>query len=252
MELSLVAGAPQSFIQQLSQPYYARRPVVALPSSAQMSPQTHEGAMFGGSAGLSGAVLDQTGGVVFGASVTLTSAGGESVGSTTTDNLGRYSFGDVPAANYTLRVESPGFQTEFVQGLFMGVGRDVRQNVTLQVGSQAQTVTVTAALPAVNTSSAEVGGVRGGNVGSGAELGGSGVGLAGGRLLPKQVAPLAAPLAALTQISQARQQMESAAEGAELGDLFQYKLKDPVTIHKNESALVPILQAHLGAEKVSL
>jgi hypothetical protein len=37
-----------------------------------------------------------------------------------------------------------------------------------------------------------------------------------------------------------------------LGDLFQYKLKDRVTIHKNESALVPILQAHVGSEKVSL
>ena len=35
VELSLVAGSPQSFIQQLSQPFYARRPVVPLPSSVQ-------------------------------------------------------------------------------------------------------------------------------------------------------------------------------------------------------------------------
>src|SRR6202021_4269786 len=35
VELSLVAGAPQSFIEQLSQPYYARRPIVALPENAQ-------------------------------------------------------------------------------------------------------------------------------------------------------------------------------------------------------------------------
>ena len=41
VELSLVAGAPQSFIQQLSQPYYARRPVVPLPESVQLTPQTH-------------------------------------------------------------------------------------------------------------------------------------------------------------------------------------------------------------------
>jgi len=254
VELSLVAGAPQSFIQQLSQPYYARRPVVALPASAQMSPQTHEGAMFGGAAGLSGAVLDQAGGLVPGARVTLTSSAGQSIGSTTTDNLGRYSFGDVPAANYTLRVEHPGFQTEFVQGLLMGGGREVRQNVTLQVGAQTQTVTVTAEIPPMNTSSAEIAGVRGGNVGSGGELGALGAGVAGGRLLQRGAlaAPPAAPLAAIAQISQARQQMESAAEGADLGDLFQYKLKDPVTIRKNESALVPILQAHLGAEKVSV
>jgi hypothetical protein len=31
VQLSLVAGAPQSFVQNLSQPYYARRPVVGLP-----------------------------------------------------------------------------------------------------------------------------------------------------------------------------------------------------------------------------
>ncbi len=42
VELSLVAGAPQSFVQELSQPYYTRRPVVPLPENAMISPQTHE------------------------------------------------------------------------------------------------------------------------------------------------------------------------------------------------------------------
>ncbi len=42
MQLSLVAGAPQSFIEQISQPYYVRRPVVELPKTAQLTPQTHE------------------------------------------------------------------------------------------------------------------------------------------------------------------------------------------------------------------
>src|SRR5260370_175603 len=41
VEVSLVAGAPHSFIQQLSQPYYGRRPVVPLPASVQLTPQTH-------------------------------------------------------------------------------------------------------------------------------------------------------------------------------------------------------------------
>src|SRR5580692_6157178 len=47
VELSLVAGAPQSFVQELSQPYYARRPVVALPENAKITPQTHEATMEG-------------------------------------------------------------------------------------------------------------------------------------------------------------------------------------------------------------
>ena len=46
--------------------------------------------------------------------------------------------------------------------------------------------------------------------------------------------------------------MLSAAQGLDLGDLFEYKLKDRVTIHKNESSLVPIVQAHVQTEKVSL
>jgi hypothetical protein len=37
VDLSLVAGAPQSFIQNLSQPYYSRRNVVPLPSSPEPS-----------------------------------------------------------------------------------------------------------------------------------------------------------------------------------------------------------------------
>ena len=45
VELSLVAGAPHSFIQQLSQPYYGRRPVVPLPESVQLTPQTHAAAL---------------------------------------------------------------------------------------------------------------------------------------------------------------------------------------------------------------
>ena len=45
VELALVAGAPQSFVQELSQPYYTRRPVVPLPENAMLSPQTHEATM---------------------------------------------------------------------------------------------------------------------------------------------------------------------------------------------------------------
>ena len=42
VKLSLIAGAPQSFIQPLSIPYYSRRPEIGLPEEAQLSPQTHE------------------------------------------------------------------------------------------------------------------------------------------------------------------------------------------------------------------
>ncbi len=47
VELSLVAGAPVSFVQNLSQPLYARRPVVPLPEGFQVTPQTHEATLEG-------------------------------------------------------------------------------------------------------------------------------------------------------------------------------------------------------------
>jgi hypothetical protein len=42
VELSLVAGAPQSFIQPLSQPLYTHRPMIPIATVAQNSPITHE------------------------------------------------------------------------------------------------------------------------------------------------------------------------------------------------------------------
>jgi hypothetical protein len=42
------------------------------------------------------------------------------------------------------------------------------------------------------------------------------------------------------------------AEGKSAGDFFEYKINQKITIGKNQSALVPILQAHIEAEKVTL
>ena len=144
VELSLVAGAPQSFIQQLSQPLYGRRPVVPLSLGAQLTPQTHEGAMLGGLAALSGRVLDPSGGVIPNAQVALLSESGEEVATTTTDGQGNYAFGDLPAGVYRLRVQTQGFQTSMLYGLSLGGGRERTQDVTLRVGSVTSTVTVEA------------------------------------------------------------------------------------------------------------
>ncbi|MGH9522407.1 MAG: carboxypeptidase regulatory-like domain-containing protein, partial [Terriglobales bacterium] len=45
VQLTLVAGSPQSFVQDISQPLYARRPVIALPHAAMLVPQSHEGTL---------------------------------------------------------------------------------------------------------------------------------------------------------------------------------------------------------------
>jgi hypothetical protein len=265
VELSLVAGAPQSFIQQLSQPLYGRRPVVPLSLGAQLTPQTHEGAMLiSGLAALSGRVVDQNGGVIPNAQVALLSESGEEVATTTTDGQGNYAFGDLPIGVYRLRVQTQGFQTSMLNGLSLGGGRDRNQDVTLSLGSTTQTVEVAAEAATVNTDSAMASGSP--SAGSGNRLG-SGRGIGGGRGAGVAAGHAwgiggAAPvngrsftaMAALEPgaVSEARSSMLSAAQGLDLGDLFEYKLKDRVTIHKNESSLVPIVQAHVQTEKVSL
>jgi hypothetical protein len=153
VELSLVAGAPHSFIQELSEPYYGRRPVVPLPESVQLSPQTHAATLVPQaqtfSAGVSGGVA---GGI----------AGG--------------SMGGV------------------IGGVSGGTGRNTALAAPQTIGVASETV----------------------------------------------------------EVESAMEGSEPAAEGAALGDMFEYKLKERVTIRKNQSALVPILQTDILADKVSL
>ena len=81
VRLSLVAGAPQSFIQNIFQPYYTRRPSIALPHSYMLMPQTHEGTMVGSG---TGGGVGSGAGAGFGASSydTLGSSGKLSPGAT--------------------------------------------------------------------------------------------------------------------------------------------------------------------------
>jgi hypothetical protein len=53
-------------------------------------------------------------------------------------------------------------------------------------------------------------------------------------------------------VNASREAAIAAASGQGLGGLFEYKLKDKVTLKKNQSALVPIAQTEIEAEKVSL
>ena len=268
VELSLVAGSPQSFIQQLSQPYYARRPVVALPENSQLSPQTHDSAMLGGFAGLSGTITDPSGAVIPNAKVQVFSPSGQIAATVFTDGQGRYETSDLPAAEYRVEFSTAGFQTTVVQGVSLGGGRGRKQDVALQLGGANETVTINAAVAGttLNTESSQIASLGAPapppppspHAGSGRELGsgggaGGGYGVVGG--VPGGLAggSVGGVLGGMIGgIGEARRGMIAAAEGAELGDLFEYKVKDRLTIYKNESALVPILQVHVAAEKISV
>jgi hypothetical protein len=173
IQLSLVAGAPQSFVEQISQPYYVRRPVVELPRTAQLTPQTHEGAEYTQVAPpasapelRSGSTDGQPGGVIGG--VVSSTGGGSGVG------------------GGTYHVKALG-------------GRNYNQMTEAENGSA-----VAAAAPAA-----------------------------------------AAP-------ERYEQSFEAQSTGEALGDMFEYAIQQNVTVLQNQSALVPIVQAHVDAEKVTL
>ncbi|MEP6847986.1 MAG: hypothetical protein ABI999_03955 [Acidobacteriota bacterium] len=46
--------------------------------------------------------------------------------------------------------------------------------------------------------------------------------------------------------------VQTAASGSEIGDLFEYKIDQPVTIDKSRSALIPIVQTKMDGERVSI
>jgi hypothetical protein len=251
VELSLVAGAPQSFIQKLSQPYYARRPVVALPDMAATTPQTFEAPTVMGGARVRGTVTDANGAVIPGAMVTVYDASNTAVSRVTTNANGNYEVAGLAEGQVRLVVEASGFQRAELAGVGATRNSAARNDVRLQVGDVAQSVTVSADSSVLNTSSAMASrssGV-GRNTGSGGALGGNG---SGGRLYAPPIPPPPSVLSTESSTSDAREEMAAAAAGRDLGDLFEYKMKEPITILKNQSALVPIAQAPVEVEKVSI
>ena len=234
VELSLVAGAPQSFIQNVSQPYYGRRPTVPLPSTVVMQPQTHQGALGAGAGSVTGFVRDLNGGVIPGATVQLIGASG-AVATAVSAADGRYQL-TAPPGTYALRFEVPGFTARVFDGWNVQSGMQVQQDATLQVAGISESVAI---------SSARVG--RVGTVGG--VPGGAGGGVAGG--LAAAPPPPPAPAAPRNVYDQVRD-LGSSADAGSLGDLFEYRIKEPVTLRKDQSALVPIVSAEVEAEKVSV
>ena len=263
VDLSLVAGAPQSFIQQLSQPYYGRRAIVPLPQEYETVPQTHEARLLGG-AQIAGRLIDSSGGEIAAAQVRVLDAAGKEITRTLTDSTGAYGFSNLPDGTYQLQIESRGFKTLVMNNAQVRSGYSSEHDATLQVGAVSQTVTVTESAPLVETTSSSLAGTSGGNVGFGRALGArQSSQLMQPRALPGKEAtfsnslmpaapppPPGLPGGAIDSLLQAS--TPSAAEGQDFDDLYEYKLKDRVTIRKNQSAMVPIVQSEIGAEKVSL
>jgi hypothetical protein len=105
-----------------------------------------------------GAVTDQSGGVVSGATVTVVDTQRGVARTLTTDEAGEYNAPTLIPGAYTIRAEAKGFKKVERQNIVLEVGHEVRIDLTLQPGAQEQTITITEAVPLVETTNATLGG----------------------------------------------------------------------------------------------
>jgi hypothetical protein len=93
---------------------------------------------------LRGTVSDPSAATVAGAELTLTSQETGAMASFTTDARGEYMFGNLPPGTYDLKVAAQGFQTYMQQGIKLHLGDNLRQDVSLKLGTQQDRVEVVA------------------------------------------------------------------------------------------------------------
>ena len=112
-----------------------------------------------GNAGrISGTIMDQTGGAIAGATVTVTDTQRGVSRTLITDQSGAYSAPNVIPGTYTVKAEAKGFKTIQRENVLVQISQDIRVDATLQPGEQQQTITVTEAIPMVETTNASLGG----------------------------------------------------------------------------------------------
>lgn len=268
VELSLAAGAPQTFIQELSQPYYLERPTVEMPKGVLLSPQTHDSTFVSGAGSINGTVRDPDGHAISGATVRALDASNNQAGTTRTGSDGRYSFNSLPDGKYTVEISSPNFKNMRINSLEVALGHTNHLDSKLELGATSVTVEVNGGAQVLETQSASISGRSRNSTFQGLPKGNMNVTFDGinaqNNLLKASDGFFALSDPRIDEVEEfgasansneafrAASRSVDAAEGGLLGDLFEYKLRDRVTIHKNQSALVPIVQTEITAEKVAL
>jgi hypothetical protein len=106
---------------------------------------------------ITGTVTDGSGGSVPQATVTLRNPGNNISQATTTDNQGSYTFIYLPAGRYELSVEKTGFRKADVAEVVVNVNTTSRIDVALQIGTVAESVSVEAVAPLLQTDRSDLG-----------------------------------------------------------------------------------------------
>src|ERR671931_2224071 len=105
---------------------------------------------------ISGAIMDQTGAAVPGASVAIKHVETGIVRTLITNEAGRYEAVALPVGTYEVTASLPGFQTFVRGGIGLTVGRNAVVDIALRVGDVAEAITITAETSQVETTTATV------------------------------------------------------------------------------------------------
>ena len=252
VSLSLVSGSPVSFIQPIQKPFYRYRPVIGMPEDLKLSPQTYEPSEGGSPRTISGTVTDQNGAAVAGAAVRITNMAGGQTFTATTNNGGVFQSSELPPGYYNVIITAAGFKQHMFTNVSVNSDRGSQVSATLEVGSVSETVTITTGkdqfsnfpaqrqLQQLPMTSRTVNGLY--TLAPGAAqnfaVDGSSNSIGGTSLSDAITRPDSG--------------VETAATGAEVGDLFEYRIEQPVTVPRDRSALIPILQTRMEGERVSI
>ena len=106
---------------------------------------------------ISGTVADPQGGVIAGASVTVTSLDTRVTTSVKTNTAGYYLASLLIPGRYEVTVEAAGFKRSVRSGLILGVGQQMDLDIKLEVGAVSESVTVSADTQMLDTASVTVG-----------------------------------------------------------------------------------------------
>jgi hypothetical protein len=108
--------------------------------------------------GLRGVVKDPQG-VIPGVTVTLTNESNNTTRETITNAVGEYSFPAVDPSRYTVKASVPGYKSFERKGITISVQSFVALDITMEVGTLEETITVTGESPLIETTNASTGDV---------------------------------------------------------------------------------------------
>ncbi len=106
---------------------------------------------------ISGVVMDSSGAVVPGATVTVKNVSTNVTMSRTTNEAGLYNATSLNPGVYNVQAEAKGFKTAVVNGVSLEVGANPKVDLILQVGTTSQVVEVTAEAPLLQAQQSSLG-----------------------------------------------------------------------------------------------